>query len=47
MEFIIQNQVVILAALLAVSEVLALVPAIKSNSVFQLAFNIVKSLKKK
>jgi hypothetical protein len=37
--------VLILAALLAVSEVLALIPALKSNSVLQLVVNILKKAK--
>lgn len=36
--------VLILGVLLAVSEGLALIPAIKANSVFQLIFNILKSI---
>lgn len=35
---------IVLLALLAVSEVLALIPGVKSNGVFQLLVNIVKSL---
>jgi hypothetical protein len=37
----------IIAALFAVSEALAAIPAIKANGVFQLFFNILKSLKVK
>lgn len=37
--------VVIIAALLSVSEALALIPAVKSNSVFQLIVNILKKAK--
>jgi len=33
---------IILAALLAVSEALALIPALNDNSIFQLFFSIVK-----
>ena len=33
----------ILGALLALSEVLALIPSVKSNSIFQLLWNILKS----
>lgn len=36
--------VIILGALLAVSEALALIPGIKSNSIFQLLFNVLKSI---
>lgn len=47
MEFLTQeNAVVIIAALLAVSEALALVPKLKANSIFQLIVNILKGLKK-
>lgn len=45
MQFIIANKAVILGALLGVSEVLALIPGIKSNSVFQLVFNFLVKLK--
>lgn len=38
---------VILAALLAISECLALVPAIKANSIFQVIVNMLKALKGK
>jgi len=44
MQFIMDNKVVILMALLAVSEVLALIPGIKANSIFQLVFNLLKGL---
>lgn len=43
MAFITDNYVAILVALLAVSEVLALIPGIKSNSVFTLIYNFLKS----
>jgi len=36
--------VVVLGALFALSEVLALIPAVKSNSVFQFIFNLFKTL---
>ena len=39
--------VIILAALLAVSEALALIPSLQANSVFQLVMNILKGLVKK
>lgn len=39
------NQVTIIAvALLAVSEVLASIPAIRANSIFQLISNIIKTV---
>lgn len=36
--------VIILAALLAVSEALALIPALKSNGILQLIINVTKKL---
>lgn len=36
--------VIILAAALALSECLALIPAIKANSIFQLVVGVLKSL---
>lgn len=47
MDFIQENWVIVLGALLAISEVLALIPGIKANSVFQLIFNVLLSLKPK
>jgi len=44
MEFLTANSVVILAALLAISEVIAVTP-MKSNSVFQMIVNGLKKLK--
>lgn len=44
MGYIIEHKAAILGALLALSEVLALIPGIKSSSVFQLIVNSVKSL---
>lgn len=41
--FIVSNSTIIIAALLGVSEVLAQIPSIKSNSIFEL---IVTGLKK-
>lgn len=38
------NIVIILAACLAVSEALALIPAVKSNSIFQLIMNGLKTI---
>ena len=38
MQFIIENKVAILSVCLAVSELLALIPGIKANSIFQLLF---------
>ena len=45
MEFLTNNWELIVAALLAVSEVIAQIPSIKSNSVFQLIWNGLKYLK--
>lgn len=45
LQVIVDNQGSILIALLALSEVLALVPSIKSNSIFQLVVNGLKKLK--
>lgn len=42
---IVENKEVILVALLAVSEVLALVPSVKANSVFQLVWSGLKKVK--
>ena len=36
MSFIIENKAVVLGALLALSEVLALIPSLKANSIFEL-----------
>lgn len=36
--------VTVLAALLALSELLALIPAIKANSIFQLVVGLIKGL---
>lgn len=41
-EFVIVNKLVILGFLFALSEVLALVPSVKANSVFQVIVSIVK-----
>ena len=45
MEVIIANKVVVLGVLLALSEALALIPQVKSNSVFQLVVNVLKKVK--
>jgi len=45
MQVIIENKEVILVALLALSEVLALIPSVKANSVFQLVWNGLKKVK--
>lgn len=46
MQTLVENYGVIAAALLAVSEVLALIPAVKANSLFQLIFGWLKKSKK-
>jgi hypothetical protein len=43
MQFLMENKVAVLGALFAISELLALIPGIKSNSVFTLIFNLLKS----
>ena len=45
MEVIIANKEVILVFLLALSEVLGLIPSVKANSVFQLVVNTLKKIK--
>ena len=45
LEVIVANKVVILVFLLSLSEVLALVPSIKSNSIFQLVVAALKKVK--
>lgn len=45
LEFLNAHALEIVAALLALSEVLALVPALKSNSVLQLVVNGLKGIK--
>lgn len=44
MAYIIANWAMIASVLLGVSEALALIPGIKSNSVFQLIYNFIKSI---
>ena len=46
MEFLADNYGVIITALLAVSEALSLIPSIKSNGIFNLIYNTLKSFKK-
>ena len=36
--------IIILSALLAVSEALSFIPAVKSNGIFQLVYNVLKFL---
>lgn len=47
MDIIVSHQVEILALLLALSEVLALIPSIKANSIFQLAVALIKKIASK
>ena len=44
MELVLANKMVIVGFLLALSEVLALIPSIKSNSIFQLIGNLLKKV---
>lgn len=44
MQFLIDHKVEILAALLAVSEVLGAIPAIGANGIFDAAVKVLKSL---
>lgn len=44
MQFLTDNYMLIIMALLAISEVLALIPGIKSKSVFQLIYNFLKGV---
>lgn len=44
MQFIVEHQSVILFALLSFSELLALIPSVKANSIFQLVYNGLKSI---
>lgn len=46
LEFISSHSVVLLGFLFALSEVLALIPSIKSNSVFQLVVGLLKKAPK-
>lgn len=46
MQTIIDNWGIIAAALLVISEALSLIPAIKSNGIFQLIINVLKRAKK-
>ena len=44
-QFITENKAVLLGAALALSELLALIPSVKANSIFQLVFGWLKSSK--
>lgn len=43
-QLLMDNSLIILGALLALSEALALIPGVKSNSVFQLIVNVIKGI---
>ncbi len=45
MQFIIDHKAVILGALLAMSEALALIPAVKANSIFEMIVGFLQKLK--
>jgi hypothetical protein len=45
-KFIIENWAVIATALFAISEVLALIPSVKSNSIFQVILSLLTRFKK-
>lgn len=45
MQFLIDNKVPVLAGLFFLSEILALVPSIKANSVFQMIFGLISKAK--
>lgn len=42
--FMAANQVVIIGALLAISEVLGLIPSVKSNSIFEIIVGVLQKL---
>lgn len=44
MDVIIENKVVVVGFLLALSEVLALIPSVKANSVFELVVGFLKKV---
>ncbi len=44
MEFLIANKALVLGVLLAVSELLSVIPAFKSNGILQLIFNFIKQI---
>ena len=39
-----ESTIIILTALLAISEALSLIPQVKSNGIFQVIYNLLKSL---
>lgn len=44
MDIIISHKTEVLALLLAISEILALIPSIQANSIFQLAVSLIKKI---
>lgn len=44
MEVIIANKAVVFGFLFALSEVLALIPALKANSIFEMAVGLIKKI---
>jgi hypothetical protein len=44
MELIVENKLVILGLLFAISEVVGIIPNVKANSIFQLIYNTLKKL---
>ena len=44
MELVLANKAVFLGLTLAISEALALIPSIKSNSIFELVVNLIKKI---
>lgn len=44
MEVILANKAVVFGFLFALSEVLALIPALKANSIFEMAVGVIKKL---
>jgi hypothetical protein len=46
-DFIINNRVVLITALFLLSEILALIPSVKQNSIFELVVSAIKWLKEK
>ena len=43
-EDIVEHTIIVVMALLAISEALSLIPQVKSNGVFQVIYNLLKSL---
>lgn len=43
MQFIMANSAIILGILFGISELLASIPSVKANGIFQLVFNVLKA----